>query len=278
MKSLLTAIGLVLSISLCSQSSEGGDRICGDNFRSTPLYGLRYREALQQAGTVMVRYQDQLMNRLATDPPDWGDLRLLHDLLSANAKLFFDGERLEFDPARHPFRIGEAPVWPGVDQPAVGSTGVRELLYRLSRLLAGYDPAQHRQCLRELNDLLEAALLLKTETEVFAAGLPLSLAQHSLDYWYAYCPKWMPLFGKGHLVLQEKISKDRPADAPDGHCTCEAGRIALAAAAAAVQQINGSTPPDAPGIWAQGLPGGTAAASGNFINQVIHCACNWWPY
>jgi hypothetical protein len=279
MKYTFIACGLLLGTLLQAQTPSGGDRICGEHFNQTGLYGLSYREALEKTVAQFSAYQDYLFSRLAADPPDFGDIRLLTKRAQELSEHYFLEQGFEPNGQIHPFGIGESAQlqWQYV-YPDLPEEEAREVLNRLQACLYRYRPEAHTRYLKELMELREQALLLKEEADVFAAGVPVSIALGACRYWHTQGDKWMLIFGRPSLVLQEKISTVYRESLQTAPCRSSTWHLQASAASGAVKGILEAGEYGSPEAWKQGLLQGCAASAGNFFNQVIHCGIDWWPY
>ena len=279
MKYMFMACGLLLGSLLQAQDPSGGDRICGTAYSGTPLYGLSYREAFEKTAAWYTAYQDYLFSRLAAEPPDFGDIRSLTKKAQEISEHFFTGQGYEAAGRLHPFGIGEAAIL----QWQYGSAGspteeAREVLQRLTARLYRYHPEAHTRFVKEILELQEQALLLKEETDVFTAGVPVRIALAALQYWHLQGDKWMQILGKPSLVLQEKGISGTSASVQENHCRSSTRHLGVAAACGAVRGITEGDIPGSAAGWSEAVLRGCSASAGNFFNQVIHCGIDWWPY
>lgn len=279
MKYSLIACGLLLGSLLHAQEPSGGNRICGDRFAGTGLYGLSYREALKKTASLFTSYQDFLFGKLVAEPPDFGDIRSLTKRAQELSEHFFMEQGFEPDGRMHPFGIGEPALlqWP---YPYSGypSEEAREVLHKLAASLYRYRPESHIRSLKELLELQEQALLLKEEKDVFISGVPVSMALAACMYWYQQGDKWMLLLARPGLVLQEKYIAGSTESVSSTNCRSSTWHLTAAAATGAARVLTAEDIPDTAAAWQQALLGGSAASAGNFFNQVIHCSIDWWPY
>ncbi len=268
MKYMFMACGLLLGSLLQAQAPSGGDRICGTAFTGTPLNGLSYREALEKTAAWYTAYQDYLFSGLAAEPPDFGDIRSLTTIAQEISEHFFAGQGYESDGRLHPFGIGEAAIL----QWQYGSAGspteeAREVLQRLAARLYRYQPDAQVRFVKELLEMQEQALLLKEETDVFTAGVPVSIALAALRYWNLQGDKWMQIFGRPSLVLQETAISKAAETPQNTACRSSTWHLGVAAACGAVRGITeGDTPGGAEG-WSEALLRGCSASRAIFLTR-----------
>jgi hypothetical protein len=278
MKKVLLAGMLLFSATAFAQNSDGAQRRCGNDFAQYGLAGMTYKQVLDYAGQTHNDYQDYLLRELAARKMDFTDTVALKNVVLEKSVQFFAPKGIQFDPAIAPLGLAKPVNLTFPISPKSYSPAAYEIIMALQGLLRGYNANNEAAFFSQLAKLKADALNLPNDTEVFVAGLPVTVAMYSFTYWKANGQRWMDLFtpyngtaGKMPLASNEALREKTK-------CNVSIGNVGAADA------VGGYTGATAGGIGgpagavAGGVLGAATGSLGNLGNQIIKCYVSWWPF
>jgi len=304
MKKFICILSLLASsfISFAQEESEaptGADRLCGEEFASYNLVGKTFREALEAAGTIHNNYQTQLLTMLQAASPDWKDTAALNELIFPESEDFFSELGFNYDPADCKLNLA-IPFSSTFEYSQEGlSDAAIDIIDRLQELVSTYDENNDESFFSDLNGLLEEALVLENAGEVFAAGIPVSVAIHSYTFWKENGQTWFDIFTPEDeltvllnetsqsskstmLTVDNNIQKNNLTTLhtnsvykPKINLYKLGGADVKGAVSGAVSGFLFAGPA---GAFAIGVLGSAGSSLGNLTNQIIDNYVSWWPF
>ncbi|HYI10698.1 MAG TPA: hypothetical protein VEK57_16675 [Thermoanaerobaculia bacterium] len=265
---MITAFALVPFTS-AAIAQEGGERTCGNEYAAYGMEGLTYAEALEYAGQVHNEFQEEVLTELVAEGVDLRDIEGLPAILEAKSKAFF--ARRGIDDSHISYDFCMVPGKSGVRyQPERYSPEAAAILGDLKTLVEGYEAGEDAAFFESLEVLKERALSLPDEKEVFATGVPVSIAIHSAYYWNANLERWVyaltgeqPAARRGRFAVRaERTFSVKAVLGAD---------VGGAAVGAVVGLLGGPA-----GVAGGALANGARASVGSAIIQGVRWLTNWW--
>lgn len=280
MKRLFFVLGVFISTLSFAQVNDGGKRICGEEFSSFGLTGKTFSEALDFAGQTHNDYQDFVLNQLATDRSDFMDTTSLKKKVYGSSIVFFQKRGMEFDESVYQMGLAKRVTLEFPEIPADFSNEAQNLLMEFQGTLKDYDEQNDGIFFERLAKLKSAALELASDKEVFAVGVPISVAIYSYKYWKENGQKWMDLFTE-RISPGENIKGPAVASTSEiiySGCKVNLWHLGGADATGAVSGAMGGSALGPGGALAIGVLVSSGTSLTNLTNQVINCFVSWWPF
>ena len=267
---LMIAMFALVPFTGAALAQEGGERKCGNEFAAYGMEGLTYAEALEFAGRVHNEFQEEVLTELAAEQVDLRDLEGLPAILEAKSKAFF--ARRGIDDSNVSYDFCMVPGKSGLRyHPERYSAEAAAILGELQSRLETYDGGEDPAFFDSLEELKARALQLPDEREVFATGIPVSIAMHSARYWSANLERWV-------LTL----AGEAPAASRHGRLAIRTNRtfsvkavlgadVGGAAVGAVVGLLGGPA-----GVGGGALAFGARASLGAAVVQGVRWLTNWW--
>ncbi len=266
---VITAFALVPFTSV-AMAQEGGARTCGNEFAASGMEGLTYAEALEFAGQVHNEFQEEVLTELVAESVDLRDIEGLPAILEAKSKAFF--ARRGIDDSNVSYDFCMVPGKSGLRyHPERYSAEAAAILGELQSILETYEGGEDPAFFESLEALKAKALQLPDEREVFAAGVPVSIAMHSARYWSANLERWV-----------FALAGEQPAASRHGRFAVRTNRtfsvkavlgadVGGAAVGAVVGLLGGPA-----GVGGGALAFGARASLGSAVIQGVRWLTGWW--
>jgi hypothetical protein len=276
MKKLLVFSMMLLSMAAVAQNNDGAQRRCGNEFAAYGLAGMTYVQALDYAGQTHNDYQDYILKELAARKADFTDTNVLKAVVFEKSALFFASKGLSFDPTTATLGLGKPVDFNFNISPKAYSPAAYNILKALEGLLKGYDATSDAAFFGQLAKLKQDALNLPNDTEVFVAGLPVTVAIYSFTYWKANGQYWVDVFTPYNGTAGKMVPAQ--GDALKAKCKVNLVNVGGSDVAGAVSGgVMGSLLGPG-GALAGGVLNSATTSLGNLANQVIKCYASWWPF
>ncbi len=312
MKKVFLIVALLSSILSYGQVSQGGQRICGDEFSAYGVAGMTLSQALDWAGQTHNEYQETLLQKFSVIKPNFTDTTALKEIIVEKSKTFFSAKGLDYNENVHILNLGKAT--PLEVQQNVYSREGFSIINKLKNQLISYDANNDADFFTTLQNLKEGALNLSDKNEAFTVGVPISIAIHSLTYWKANGQKWLNLFTAYDQVASVGNSFSTPASSVSINYwnandqkgpsrfvgndqvinnsnifltqtsslskqpTVSLAKIGGADVVGAVSGAIGGSVLGPGGSLAMGVLGSATSSLGNLCNQIISHYVSWWPF
>lgn len=270
-------IGL-LCVGLTTYAQSGGDRLCGPEFSKYGLQGKTFSDALEYAANVHSEYQEYLLSQLQNAKSSVADTLKFKTLIHKVSGDFFEKKGFVFNPTE--FGISFTSI--DVDKTNFTLDGyseqAKEVLMTLEKAIKSYDPANEKAFYDQIASLKKEALNMASETEVFAVGVPVFIAESSAKYWKAKGQIWLDFYtadekgadaGKGPSVL--KLERSRT-------CDVKLRKLGGADVLGGVGGAQAGTALGPGGAFAGAVLGSSTGSLSNLFNQVMDCLFSWWPF
>jgi hypothetical protein len=265
-------IALVFLLSASAlYAQDPSQRVCGNEYASAGVAGLTYAEALDYAGRLHDEYQEELLGKLLAEDVYLKDVERIEEIMERNTAEFFATRGIDISGHHYQFCFSPCKKTLGI---VAGrqSEEATAILTELERLILSYDGLDDARFLGALEELKTAALQLSEEQDVFMAGIPVTIAIHSFQYWQANADRWLE-----SLTAEVEAPAARRPRMIQTNRKCKVSLVSAglsdAAGAYAVGSLGVFAGPV--GVVAGGLLGAGAGSAGNLIGQGIACAFGW---
>ncbi|HEX6095470.1 MAG TPA: hypothetical protein VF432_04020 [Thermoanaerobaculia bacterium] len=265
-------IALVFLLSASAlYAQDPSQRVCGNEYASAGVAGLTYAEALDYTGRLHDEYQEELLGKLLAEDVYLKDVERIEEIMERNTTEFFATRGIDISGHHYQFCFSPCRKTLGI-VPGRQSEEATAILTELERLILSYDGLDDARFLSALEELKAAALQLPEEQDVFMAGIPVTIAIHSFQYWQANADRWLEA-----LTAEVEAPAARRPRMIQTNKKCKVSLVSAglsdAGGAYAVGSLGVFAGPV--GVVAGGLLGAGAGSAGNLIGQGIACAFGW---
>ncbi len=269
----MRTIALVFLLSASAlYAQDPSQRVCGNEYASAGVEGLTYAEALDYAGRLHDEYQEELLGKLVAEDVSLQDVERIEEVMERNTAEFFAARGIDISGHHYQFCFSPCKKTLGIVR-GRQSEEATAILTELERFILSYDGLDDASFLSSLEKLKAAALQLPEAQDVFMAGLPVTIAIHSFQYWQANADRWLD-------SLTAEV--DAPAAGRPRMIQTNKQKCKVSLLSAGISDVGGAYAVGSlgvfagpVGVFAGGLLGAGAGSAGNLIGQGIACAFGW---
>lgn len=296
MKQIFFCVSLVLGLSTFAQDQRtGADRICGEEFSQYGLGGKTFREALDQAGSIHNTFQTTIFEVFRGSTPNFStpDTNEIKEIVSATALNFFGELGFNYEADNYPTGLATSVNF-DFQIPENYSEAAQNILVQFKELLNSYSEGGHDAFIASASELKESALLLDDVTEVFAVGVPLSIAINSFNFWKENAQNLFDSVVPEELTYIESVDdinhdsfdvvqtsatvKNKVYYSVIGRVRVNLWQLGGADVTGAIVGAQGGLVAGPGGSFAGAVLGGATASTYNAVNQIINHYVSWWPF
>jgi hypothetical protein len=241
-------------------------------FAQYGLSGISFSSALDSIGKWHNDYQDYLLSAIVKTKKDLRDTISLKQFIEDRSQIFFSKKGIQANSFSYfqSFRNNNANL--SFDKTKY-SVEAGQILLKLVNLVNSYNEKDDGSFFNSLYQLKQEVLQLKNVNEVFAVGIPVSVAINSFSYWKLNSSFWQSALAKNNIANNNKEVLDV---APP--CNISLAKLGGADVAGAISGAIGGSTLGPGGALAGGVLTSSVTSLANLTNQVISCYVSWWPF
>lgn len=259
---------------------------------------------LNFAGQLHNDYQEYILDYIVSLNVDLTDTNSLRQTIQSKTEDFFEPNGINVnDPIAIRFANGGNSYQ--FSTSGFSSAGA-SILNSLKTFIENYDPENDASFFTSLDSLQQLALSLSDPTEVYAVGIPVTVAIYSFDYWKDNADRWADIFYEQDSIRNHPISYNRfskqilagqlldNSHGPNAFnnyfdeklllinsfkkCNINLWKLGGADVGGAVHGGVTGLAFGPGGAFAGAVLESAVGSLGNLTNQVISCYVSWWPF